>query len=161
MLRNRSDTDNLQAPRVRLSIALTLIGIILIGVCSFLGYNELSFYTRSWKTQGVVTNRWGEGYAGGEDTFSVWHVEIQFVNEKTGKQITVYADREPFNIGLNVPILYDPDNPTIFRIDRREGLLEAYHMMLIGIPLIFGVPLLVLGARAVYLIRSGKVVPVS
>lgn len=105
-------------PSLRFSIAITLVGILLTGGSSFRGYNELSYYTRSLKAESVVTNRWSEGRAPDSEgvDYEIFRVEIQVVNEKTGKQVTVYSHRATYKIGSKVPILYDSDNPTNFRI---------------------------------------------
>ena len=69
-MRNESNTDNPHTPRARLSIALTLVGILVIGVSSFLGYSELSYYARFLKAESVITNIWFVRYS--EDRQCLW-----------------------------------------------------------------------------------------
>lgn len=112
-----------------LSIVFILVGIVATGVGTFLAYNELSFYiTARAKTEGVVTNRWSQGLeSSGDSDYQIFRIEIQFINEKTGGQVTVYSNKETYKIGSKVPILYNPDNPTIFRIDRSSYEVWSYQ----------------------------------
>jgi hypothetical protein len=88
----------------------------------------------------------------------VYRVEIQFVNEKTGEQITVYCHMVGWKIGDKKTILYDPDNPTNFIIESggNGGFLPIVFVLIV-----IGAFLLILSARVVYLIRSGKLDPGS
>ena len=72
----------------------------------FLLYANLSFYSRCLTTESVVTNITDDGEGG-------YVLQVQFVNEKTGKQVTVATsyDIRYGEIGNKVVVLYDPDTP--------------------------------------------------
>ena len=91
----------------RFTIAIVLMGILFTSFGSFLLYSNLSFYSGCLKTEGVVTSK-DIGDEGG------YYLKVQFVNEKTGKQVTVGTDYDfrYGEIGNKVEVLYDPDNPT-------------------------------------------------
>ena len=147
-------------PSLRFSIAITLVGILLTGGSSFLGYNEVNFYIRSLKAEGVITNRWVEGPGSPDDagnTYYIYGVEILFVNGKTGEQNTVYYHRVDWKIGDKKPILYDPDNPTNFRIGYwyTDGLLtyDFFHILIV-FSLFCGVLFLFFGGRDWYTVHT-------
>ena len=114
-------------------IAITLIGILFTTFGSLQAYPNLRLYSKGLKTEGTVTSivRIDENS----------YLDVQFVNEKTDKQVTV---RTNYNvrygeIGNKVAVLYDPGNPidNLIGLNLSNVLLErmfgAVVFLLIGI----------------------------
>jgi len=103
---------------VGIFLLCTLLAFFFLGSSSFAVYNELDFYSRCLKTEGVVRLKEIT-----EDTVTVY---VQFIDEKTGKQIMgsyghqSYPGISRYKIGDKVEILYDPHNPT-----RSEILIDG------------------------------------
>ena len=96
----------------------------------------------------------------------VYDFEIQFINEKTGEQVTVSfrstgfqgLSASHYKIGDKVAILYEPDHPTNFKISSAVEMERSGFHAVIVVVLFLGAFILILSARAVYLIYSGKLV---
>ena len=122
----------------RFTIAIALMGILFTALGSFQLYYWYGFYSRGLKTEGVVIYK-------GEDVEG-YYIKVQFVNEKTGKQVTVsYGYDVRFGeVGNKVEVLYNPDNPTsnifigLHWSDSLPGLIFG-----IGVFLLLGVILLI------------------
>ena len=100
----------------------------------------------------MVTNVWPSGYeyTEGGNKISLYLDEIQFVDEKTGKQITVYLDDVTYGFGSKVLILYHPDNPTNFRVGDRY----LFHLSWTITYILFGVIVLLFPVYMTYLKRK-------
>lgn len=113
----------------RFSIGILIfasIGVFLIGLASYLAYNDFSFYSRCLKTEGVVTSK--ENY--GLD--SEVTIQVSFVDEKTGRQVRAYFSSggvSRYNMGDKVEVLYNPDNPTSSRLGGfwNDDLLKSHN----------------------------------
>jgi hypothetical protein len=127
------------------SLVCILIGVILIGTCSFWSYKEYISYMKIHNTEGVITNKWLAGYYDdGETSFSYYSYTLKFINEKTGKQVT-YSFTYPYRfyeIGDQVQIYYDPDDPTTISVTH-PSLSNRLNLSLPG--LLFGSFFLVIG----------------
>lgn len=94
------------------AIILILMGAVISGIYSFWAFDNLNFLGRCMRTNGFVGEVVGTDEESGISTYAVG-----FINEKTGKTITVYAGLTSTQIQNGIIVLYDPNNPSDFRIN--------------------------------------------
>lgn len=139
-----------------------LIGIFLTGLGTFMTYRYLSYHNRTntWlNAVGVIVSKSGS-YGAGESV----SIEILFVNEKIGEQITIFTgDPDKLlrdsQIGDKITVFYDPDNPAQF--NNLSGEYYAYYgsmslLYLIGtaVSLFIGFVLLISGISQLFKTRG-------
>ena len=116
------------------SIVCILVGIIVVGTCSFFGYNQLVFYIKNQNAEGVITDKWFVEYDidQGGVTFEVYGYEVQFVNGKTGGQVTASFTHGDYKIGDKIQIYYDPDNPINISVSIDQSISNKPTLTFLG-----------------------------
>lgn len=117
------------------------IGLLLLGLTSYLAYHSHSFTQQAEKTVGVVTNL---RFSRSDDSSSgSWYPEFTF-KDQNGRQFVVESSvgSSSFrnSLGKPITILYDRNNPDNAQIDSVIGLYLG--SIIAGI---FAVALLVIG----------------
>ena len=138
------------------------VGIFLTGLGSFMMYRYLSYHNRTntWlNVAGEIVSISGS-YGAGESV----SIEVLFVNEKIGEQITIFTgDPDKLlrdsKIGDKITILYDPDNPNQFNNLSGEyyayyGSMSRIYIIVTVVSLFLGIILVISGISALFKTRG-------
>ena len=134
------------------------VSIFLTGLGAFMMYRYLSYHNRTntWlNAVGEIVSISG-AYGAGESV----SIEVLFVNEKIGEQITIITgdpDKLLRNseIGDKITILYDPDNPDQFNNLSGEyyayyGSMSPIYIIIAVVSLFIGIVLVISGISALF-----------
>ena len=120
-----------------LFIVVTILGAGMLVAGLFWTSQTMNFLDRCVKTKGVVIElNWTHDVDHGPSAYPVF----QFVDEKTGQEITVHSGHgsypPDYQVGQEVDLLYDPENPHDAKIESFSELWGG-QLILTGLGGIF------------------------
>lgn len=115
-------------------IALGLVGFLPMGIILFRKNRNDKFRKYGVTTTGTITELFGRSIRG------INIVEIKYLVQETGETLSknLRVAGVPYEVGTELPVIYDPKNPKRMQLDMRKGFIPMLiFTIIIGVVIIW------------------------